>query len=210
LQNSAIKDLVDRALLIRQFRDRREGEQPRQIDPNQVDQEIVSVIQDRFGGDRSQFLEYLRGRNLTLRAYRQEVEETIIYRYMRAQERKVAGRSGAPAAEPAEKPIHLRIIQLTRSAGETDAALLERANVVLTRFRAGESFAQLARKFDQFVRQTRGGGTRPMRDGDWGWQGPSDLRPQFRDAVMALQKGEVSAPLVLPEGCFLIYAEDRR
>lgn len=204
LQNSAIKDLVNRALLIRQFHDHREGEQAKRIPEEYVDNAIADELRERFNEDREKFLAYLRGRGVTLADYRREVEESIIYNYMRSQERKLAGATEKDRvkAEPSDKNIRLRIIQLTRSAGEADATLLEKANAILARFRNGESFEQLAREFDQSRRKARGG--------DWGWVGASDIKPQFQEIIMPLPKGEVSVPLLLPEGCFLLYVDDRR
>ena len=40
--------------------------------------------------------------------------------------------------------------------------------------------------------------------------GAADMRAEYRDAFLALKKGEVSAPILAKEGCFLFYAEDRR
>lgn len=202
LQNSAIKDLVNRVVLIRQFHDQRGGQEPRTIAREHVDTYIADSIAERFGGDRSKFLDYLRSRNLTQAAYRKEVEEDIIYNYMRGQERKLAGKTSPTKLDPAEKPIRLRLIQLSRTDGETDASLLEKANAIVSRFRNGQTFESLAQEFDQSAPR--------MRGKDWGWQGPADVRAPFRDALMALQKGEVSAPILVPEGCFLLYAEDRR
>ena len=202
LQNSAVRDLVTRSLLIRQFYDRKEGDEPRQLAAEQVDTYIADFIAKRFDGDRSKFLAHLKAKGQTQRDYRREIEDDIIYQYMRAQERKASGTVQRTTPAPELRPIHLRIIQLNRSEGESDAALLERANAILTRFRNGEPFEKLAREFDQSVRRERGG--------DWGWQGPSDLLAEYRDAVFALQKGTVGAPIVVRDACLLLYAEDRR
>ncbi len=106
------------------------------------------------------------------------------------------------AATPPEPRLHLRLIQLKREEGVTDATLLDLANLLLARLRNGESFAALAEKHSTDMRRARGG--------DWGWQKRSDLKPQFADIVFALNKGEASAPVVTPEGCFLLFVEDRK
>ena len=43
---------------------------------------------ERFEGDRSKFLAYLRSQGKTLRDYRRDIEENIIYQYMQGQQRK--------------------------------------------------------------------------------------------------------------------------
>jgi peptidyl-prolyl cis-trans isomerase SurA len=159
-------------------------------------------ISERFSGDRSRFLTYLKERGLTQRDYRKQVEEQIIYNYMRGQERKMAGTVQRAKSDSAERPIRLRIIQLTRADGESDAALLGRANAILGRFKNGESFEILARQFDESGKREQGG--------DWGWQGRADLRLEFQEPVFALNKGEISAPIMAKDSCLLFYAEDRR
>ena len=98
--------------------------------------------------------------------------------------------------------LHLRMIQLSRKPGDTDASLSNQANLILARFRNGENFANLAKEFSNDKRSEKGG--------DWGWQKPGDLRAIARDSAFNLNKGEASAPLLLPEGCFILYAEDRK
>jgi peptidyl-prolyl cis-trans isomerase SurA len=189
-------------MLIQQFHDRREGEPPRHIEPAWIDAQIAEEQEKRFGGDPQKFLEHLQQRGQTMSDYRKDVEEGIIVSYMRAQEKKVAARTDVPKTPEPERPLHLRIIQLNRTSGETDAVLLEKANAILERLKQGEAFGQLATEFDQSGRRARGG--------DWGWLGAADFKATFRDIAMALQKGAVSAPIITPDGCFLLYAEDRR
>ena len=190
-----------RELLIRQFHDAKDGAE-KQIPASYIDTSIADEISERFGGDRAKFLAYLKERGLTQRDYRKQVEEQIIYNYMRGQERKMAGAVQRAKSDHTERPTRLRIIQLTRAEGESDAALLSRANAILGRFRNGESFEMLARQFDESGKREQGG--------DWGWQGPADLRVEFREAVLALKKGEISAPIMAMDSCLLFYAEDRR
>jgi peptidyl-prolyl cis-trans isomerase SurA len=201
LQDAAIKDLIERQLVIRRFHDVAPGDRPRTVAQEAVDTALEDELRERFGGDRAKFLEFLRSRNLTLGSYRKQIEENIIYQYMRSQERKVLP-APPPPRTAADAPLRLRMIQLTRTAGESDANLQERANAVLARLRNGESFESLAREFNEARQRERGG--------DMGWLGATDFRAEFRDAAMALKKGEVSAPIVISEGCFLLYAEDRR
>lgn len=202
LQNNAIKDLVNRIVLVRQFHDYRPGEQPKQISSESVEKYMEDTVNERFGGDRTKFLDHLRERNMTIRDYRKAAEEDIIHHYMRSQERKITGSTSPVRSDPAERPIRLRMIQLSRSVGDSDATLVAKAETILGRLRNGESFESLAREFDTSNRRERGG--------DWGWLGPADMRPQFRDTFMGLKKGDVSAPILTNEGCFLLYAEDRR
>jgi RNA polymerase sigma factor (sigma-70 family) len=107
----------------------------------------------------------------------------------------------APAAA-AEAQIHLRLIQLRRNDGESDAALAARANQIIARFNNGERFEDLATELSSDPRRARGG--------DWGWQKRSDFQGDFADALFSLNKGQVSAPIIRPEGAFILYVEDKK
>lgn len=199
LQNRSIRDLIDRFLLVKEFNQHRETTGEKHIPSEYIDNAIADLLKDQFDNDRAKFLAYLQSRGVTFSQYRREVEDDIIFHYMKSQERKL----DAPA-KPAKQgeQAHLRLIQLKRAQGETDAQLLDKATVILARLRAGETFDALAREFSDDARRNRGG--------DWGWQRPEDLRAAYRDTVFAMKPGEVSAPIFAPEGCFLLFVEDRK
>src|SRR6478672_7418843 len=73
--------------------------------------------------------------------------------------------------------------------------------MILARFKAGEQFADLAKEFSATAR---------AKGGDWGPIQRSNLKPEFSDPAFKLQKGEVSAPIILPDACYLLFAEDRK
>ena len=101
-----------------------------------------------------------------------------------------------------EDEVHLRLIQLTRNDGETDAQLTVAAGEILTKLKAGTSFEDLAKEYSKDARKSKGG--------DWGWMKRSDFKKEFSDPAFALKKGEASQAVLLPEGCFLLFAEDRK
>jgi len=203
-QNIIIKELVGRILYIKQFHVPAADGNERHIPPEYVDNAIADRIKDQFDNDRAKLLAYLQTRGVTMDTYRHEIEEEIIFRYMMSQERNLNKAEGDKKATSGgtEGQVHLRMIQLKRTADTTDTALLEKANAILARLKDGESFEALAREFDEDKRRDKGG--------DWGWVSPAELQPLYRTKVFALKKREVSAPLIMEEGCFLAYAEDRK
>jgi len=208
LQDSAIQDLIDRVLIVKEFR----KDEKRQIPIQYVDQEVANELAERFEGDRSKFLAYLRSKGQTVRDYRKEIEENIIFSYMQGQQRKSASVVSPVRIEQyyqenkdrfyQEDAVHLRLIQLTRTETETDETLMQQANLILERAKAGEKFEDLAKEYSKDMRRAKGG--------DWGWQKRSDFRKEFSDVAFDLKKGDVSKPILLPEGAFLLYAEDRK
>jgi peptidyl-prolyl cis-trans isomerase SurA len=208
LQDSVIQDLIDRVLIIKEFR----KDEKKQIPAAIVDAEIARMESEQFDNDRSKFLAYLRSRGTTLREFRREQEEEIIYRYMQGQQRKSQGSVSPVKIETfynenkdrfyREDEVHLRLIQLTRNDGETDAQLTVAAGEILTKLKAGTSFEDLAKEYSKDARKSKGG--------DWGWMKRSDFKKEFSDPAFALKKGEASQAVLLPEGCFLLFAEDRK
>lgn len=207
LQEEVIQNLIDRELIVKEFR----KDEKKRIPESYVDNQIAETQIGQFEGDRSKFLAYLRSRGLTLREYRKEVEEEIIYGYMRQQQRKSQSTVSPVKIEAfynenkdrffQEDEAQLRLIQFTR-AGQSDADLKTRALEIYERLKAGEKFEDLAREVSQDSRKTKGG--------DWGWQKKSDLKAEFSDPLFALKKGEFTEPILTPEGAFLLYVEDRK
>jgi peptidyl-prolyl cis-trans isomerase SurA len=166
----------------------------------------------QFDNDRSKFLAYLRNRGKTIREYRREVEEDMIYGYMRQQQRKSQNIVSPVKVETyynenkdkffQEDGVHLRLIQFRREEGDTDQTLTVKANDVLARMKAGEKFEDIAKEVSQDTRRAKGG--------DWGWQKRSDLKPELSEPLFKLSKGEVTQPIIMTEGAFLLYVEDRR
>jgi peptidyl-prolyl cis-trans isomerase SurA len=214
LQDDVIQNLIDRVLIVKEFKKPKDGDESkaRSVPAYYIDNQIAETQITQFDGDRSKFLAYLHSRGMTLKEYRKEVEEDIIYNYMRQEQRKSQSIVSPVKVETyykenkdrfyQEDAVLLRVIQFSRPGGETDAVLRAKAEEVIAKFRAGESFSELARQFSQDTRRSKGG--------DWGWTKRSDIRKEFSDNLFSLKKGEVSQPIIIPEGCFLLYVEDRK
>jgi peptidyl-prolyl cis-trans isomerase SurA len=214
LQDDIIQNRIDRVLIVKEFNKPKDGDEKnkRSVPASIIDNQIAEIQITQFDGDRSKFLAYLRSRGMTLREFRKEQEEDIIYNYMRQQQRKSQSFVSPIKVESyykenkdrfyQEDSALLRVIQFTRPNSENDALLEGKAQAVLAKFHTGESFAELARQYSQDTRRNKGG--------DWGWTKRSDMRKEFSDVLFTLKKGEVSQPIFTPEGCFLLYVEDRK
>jgi len=208
LQDNAIQNLIDRVLIVKDF----QKDDKRHVPESFVDNQIADELTDQFDNDRSKFLAYLRARGTTMREYRKEVEEDIIYNYMMHQQHKSQTIVSPIKIEQYYKEnkdrfyqddsVHLRLIQLSRANAETDGELKGQADAILLRLRSGEKFEDLAKEYSSDSRRAKGG--------DWGWMKRSDLKPEFSEPLFAVKKGECSDAVMLPEGCFLLYAEDRK
>lgn len=212
LQDQIIQNLIDRVLIIKEFHKHKEGEHDRQIPSDFVDDQIAERLSDEFDNDRSKFLAYLREKGETMADYRKDVEEDIIYQYMRQQQRKSESFVSPVRIEQFYKEnkdqfyqddqVHLRMIELTRSDNDSDVQLRTRANAILARFRSGEKFADLAKEYSEDPRRSKGG--------DWNWVKRADLKAEFSEPLFNLKKGQCTDPIINADGCFLLYCEDRK
>lgn len=214
LQEEIIQDKIDRVLIAKEFY----KDEKRRVPESFVDNQVAETIATEFEGDRSKFLAYLRSRGISQKDYRREVEEDMVVGYMRQQQRKSATTVSPVRIQQfydenkerfyQEDQVKLRLIQLARTEGETDDALRARADAVVSQLKSGAEFVDLARLYSQDSRRSKGG--------DYGWQGKSDLRKEFADALFtdpkspAVAKGTTHDPIVLPEGAFLLHVEDRK
>lgn len=209
LQDDVIQSLIDRELIVKEFK----KDEKRRIPDSFIDAAIARRQAEEFDNDRSKFLAYLRSRSTTLREYRKEIEEEIILDYMRGQQRKSQSIVSPVKIETfynehkdrfyREDSVHMRMLQLVRSPGETDDQLRARLDEIIAKFKAGEKFEDLVRAYSQEP-------SRRARGGDWDWQKRSDLRKEFSEPLFALNKGEITPPILMPEGGYLLYVEDRK
>ena len=207
LQGEIIQNLIDRVLIIKEFR----KDEKNKIPGYYIDQEIADTQNRQFEGDRSKFLAYLRAKGKTQKEYRKEVEEDIIYSYMTHQKKKSTSIISPVRIETyynenkdkfyQDDAVELRLIQINRNA-LTEEQLRAAADNVGTRLEAGEKFEDIAKEVSQDARKNRGG--------DWGWQKRTDLRAEFVDQLFSLQKGQFTKPIVLPEGAYVLYCNDRK
>src|SRR5437867_6312312 len=79
LRQLALKDLIDRRLIIQAFK-----KESFEIPDHIVDQRVNQIIRESFGGDRNTFVKTLEAQNYTLGEFKQKETERI-----RSEERRV-------------------------------------------------------------------------------------------------------------------------
>ncbi len=212
LQDAIIQDEIDRVLMVKEFYKEKDGEPKKSIPASYIDNQLAEVLINEYDNDRSKFLAYLRSQGKTTREYRRDLEEEMVEGYMRQQQRKSQSVISPVKVETyynenkdrfhQEDSAHLRLIQINRPAGSSDEELRAKADAIIARVKAGEKFEDVAKEVSQDARRSRGG--------DWGWLKRSDLKPELSEPAFQLAKGEVTAPILMPEGAFILYIEDRK
>jgi peptidyl-prolyl cis-trans isomerase SurA len=208
LQDNVIQQEIDKVLIIKDFK----KDDKKHIPDSYIDSYIADQLADQFDNDRSKFLSYLRSRGLTMKEYRTECEDNIIYHYQEQEQRKTSDVVSPVRVEQyykenkdqfyQEDQVSMRMIQLTKIDGATDDELKARADTIEARFHSGEKFEDLAKEFSQDAHRSKGG--------DWGWQKRTDLNPEFSEPLFALQKNEATPPIVTKDGVFILYCGDRK
>jgi beta-lactamase regulating signal transducer with metallopeptidase domain len=116
-RNQVITNQVERALLVREF----VGAE-RHIPAAFVERVMDDELKNKFDGDPAKRDAFLRSRGLTLGQYRSQVEEAIIYDYMRHQERRFQNEPAPTARRKAAPPRQVSIVVSDSGDFQVDGA----------------------------------------------------------------------------------------
>lgn len=203
----ALTNLINKQLILLRYE-----QAPRKLPDWVINRRVDAVVEEHFGGDRSQLVSMLSKHGITYAKWRKNIEEETIINTMR-QQFVDAGITVKPEdirafyeAEYAGRklPGHVRVAMiLLRPAADqfTDEAMAS-AKDLCAKIRAGQDFAATARKLSVEDHASKGG--------DWGYIEPADeLRKELADALAALKPGEVSDPvLITPDYIYILKKVD--
>ncbi len=209
-QEAALKDLVDRQLIIDEFKT-----QGFQIPEYVVDDRINTVIRQEFGNDRTAFVRTLKAQGFSLSRFREIEREKIIVQAMR--QRAVRSdfiispdkieayyrKNVAQYSTPEE--IRLSMIVL-RPAGDTSENPVETkrsmANEIRTKLAEGADFAGMAQMYSDDSTAEAGG--------DWGWIDRKTLNEDLNKVAFSLKPGELSNVIQLGDSFYIMRVEARK
>ncbi len=173
-----------------------------------IDQRLEEIIEDRFSGDRSVLLAALSQDRMTYDDWRTRIREGIIVAALRSSqvERNVSISPEAVrsyyethSAEMAQAAAaHVQLIVLRPDEGDSDMVRVkETSQQVLKRLGAGDSFAEVARRYSA--------GARAPDGGDWGWVTPDEyFRREIVQVLEGLKPGETSDLIETPEELYVV------
>lgn len=200
----ALTNLVSRKLIVQKQR------KSMQKFPDWVVQRRVdALVDENFGGDRSQLVEMLRDHGMSFAEWRKGVEEDMIYSAMR-REFVTSKVTVSPAEIEAaynsdyksrKLPGHVRLALIM---AKQDALPLAEASNIVSQIRSGADFATFARKHSTEPHAENGG--------DFGYVEPADeLRGEIVEVLSKLKVGEVSDPVsVAPDYVCVVKKIDER
>ena len=201
----ALNDLVDRQLILQEFK-KIKG----QIPPHAIDDRVNGIIREEFGGDKSAFLRTIAAQGFTLDRIRKMEEEKIIVQAMRSREVK-----NEPMLKPGavEQYYHqhiqdwttndeVKLRMLTISHGSKPADNRKLIQELRDKVIRGADFADLARVYSEDSTQDKGG--------DWGWIKHGELSPEMEQAIFRLATGKVSDVMDMNQAYYVMLVEQKK
>jgi peptidyl-prolyl cis-trans isomerase SurA len=189
-REAALKDLVDRQLIIQAFK-----KDNFQIPDHYVDERMHEIIRESFGGDRNTFIKTLEAQNYTLGEFKKMESEKMIVQAMRSKNVKLnVVASPAKVDEyykahrddfTSREQIKLRLIMIPSHASDgNSAAQKAMADEIHAKLVNGAEFDRMAQIYSEDSTRERGG--------DWGWVERKTLAAPLEKAAFNLSVGKVS------------------
>ena len=213
MRQQAIKDLIDRALILQEFH-KKEFTIPEYV----IDDGIQRIIRHDFGGDRTAFVRTLQAQGFTMARFRQIQKDKIIVQAMRQAKtsdnvivspvkiREYYNKSSAAYTTPAQVKLRMIVLQQGVAAGDasSDANVNKKqmADEIREKLAAGGEFDRLAQMYsDDSTKET---------GGDWGWIERKTLNEELAKVAFSLKKGEISPVISLDNSYYILMAEDSK
>lgn len=203
-QDAAVKDLVDRQLILDDFKS-----QGFQIPPYVIDDRVNAVIREEFGGDRTAFVRTLKAQGFTLPRFREVERDKVIVQAMRQKAVRTdfvisPDQISAYYRKNIEKyssPEEIRLSMIViRPDG--DSSPRSAADEIRKKLADGADFAGMAQMYSQDSTAELGG--------DWGWIDRKTLKPELNRVAFALKPGELSEVVPVGDTFYILRVEAKK
>lgn len=205
--NEIVQNMVDRELIVKEFKDK-----GMTIPQSYLDTNFDDYLKREFNGERAEFLKFIQGQGKTIKQFRDDQEKDIIVGYMQNQKRQTASQISPKRIidyyhahkdkwfSPASARISMITLKPNMSATvESNKKLAEE---IMQKLKAGESFADLARRYSKDDSSAKGG--------EWGWYKKGELSPQLDSKTFALEVGKTTEPVLLGDTIFILKVEEKK
>ncbi len=203
----ALKDLIDRQLIIQEFK-KKEFQIPNRF----VEDRLQTIIREEFGGDRQAFVRTLQAQGYTLNKFRDMERDKIIVLAMRSNNVKgdfIVAPNKIEQAYLSAKPeyttpeqVKLRLISVAKGTGAEMAAQRQHAEEIRSKLVKGEKFDQLARMYSEDSSREAGG--------DWGWVDKKTLNEGLTKVAFRLKIKQVSEIVDQDNTLYILMVEERK
>ena len=208
LRQLALKDLIDRRLVIQAFK-----KESYQIPDHFVDQRMHEIMRDSFGGDRNTFIKTLEAQNYTLGEFKEKEMERMIVAAMRSHNVKTNSIVSPTKIEDyyrkhheeftTKEEIKLRLIMISGQKDTASApAQKALAEEVLGRLASGAEFDRTAQVYSEDSTRDNGG--------DWGWIERNTLAAPLEKFAFNMPVGRISNIIEYDGNYYILKVEDKR
>jgi peptidyl-prolyl cis-trans isomerase SurA len=207
LRELALKDLIDRRLVIQAFK-----KESYEIPDHVVDDRVHQIIRESFGGDRNTFIKTLEAQNYTLGEFKEKEMESIIVQAMRSHNVKMNTIISPTKVEDyyrkhrdeftTKEQIKLRMIMISgQKDTATAAAQKALAEEVLGRLAGGAEFDRTAQVYSEDSTRDNGG--------DWGWIDHNTLAAPLEKIAFNMPVGRISNIIEYAGNYYILKVEDK-
>jgi peptidyl-prolyl cis-trans isomerase SurA len=207
-REAALKDLIDRQLIIQSFQ-----KENFQIPDHYVDRRVHEIIQENFGGDRNTFIKTLEAQNYSLGEFKKMELERIIVQAMRSKNVKKQDVASPSKIDQyykdhhdeftAKQEVKLRMIMIPAKATDGNASSQKAmAEEILGKLAGGAEFDRMAQIYSEDSSRDLGG--------DWGWIEHKTLAPQLEKIAFNLPVGKTSNIIEFNNNYYILKVEEKR
>ena len=206
IQAQALRNLVDEKI---QLQESEKYEQT--IGDREIDQSVSRLI-GRNGLDPQAVAQQLAAAGISINTLRDQVRSEIAWqrivnglygsriRISDAQIDETLNRLTANASKPSYRVAEI-YIEASPDIGGLDGAM-EGARAMVVQAQQGAPFGLLAQQFSSAPSAANGG--------DVGWVHEGELRPEIDDVLVQMEKGQLSNPIQVPGGVYVIALADKQ
>jgi peptidyl-prolyl cis-trans isomerase SurA len=213
MRQGAVQELVDRALILQEFR-KKEFNIPSYI----IDDSINRIIRQEFGGDRTAFVKTLQAQGYTMARFREVEKDKIIGQAMRQAKtsdniivspvkiREYYNKNSAAYTSPEQVKLRMIVLKEGSSNGDapsdSSAGKKQMAAELREKLAGGAEFDRLAQMYSEDSTSDMGG--------DWGWIERKTLNEDLAKVAFSLKPGEISTVTQLDNGYYILMVEARK
>jgi peptidyl-prolyl cis-trans isomerase SurA len=207
LRKLALKDLIDRRLVIQAFK-----KESYEIPDHIVDERVHQIIRESFGGDRNTFIKTLEAQNYTLGEFKEKETERIMVQAMRSHNIKQNAVISPTKVEDyykkhrdeftSKEQIKLRMIMVSGQKDTASApAQKALAEEVLGKLAGGAEFDRTAQVYSEDSTRDNGG--------DWGWIEHNTLAAPLEKFAFNMPVGRISNIIDYAGNYYILKVEDK-
>ncbi len=209
-QSAALKDLIDRQLIIDHFKS--EGFK---IPEYVIEDRINTIVREEFGGDRTAFVRTLKAQGFSLARFREIERDKIIVQAMRQRAvrsdfvispDKVTAfyrKNIARYSSPEEIQLSMIVLRAENDGSENPVeSKRAMAQEIKSKLVEGAEFAGMAQMYSDDSTADLGG--------DWGWIDRNTLTPELNKIAFSLKPGELSDVIQLGDNFYIMRVDAKK